>query len=78
MKQSTVRWTFLALLASAGLYLGTRAGIAQQQVPPETTTAQKLDLVLQKLDDVSKKLDAVSARLKTVGDDVRFVKERGY
>ncbi len=76
MKSTNLKWTVVAVLSSAALYLGSLAVTAQQPAKPDPT-AQKVDQVLEKLDALSKKVDGLAEKLDTVQQDVAFIKARG-
>jgi peptidoglycan hydrolase CwlO-like protein len=73
----TWKWTAVAALAGAAIYLGTLVVHAQQAGKSDDTTAQKLEEITKKLDDMSKKLDDVTQRLDAVQKDIQFIKARG-
>jgi outer membrane murein-binding lipoprotein Lpp len=76
MKQVTLKWSAVAVLAAVAVYLGTLVGTAQPEVKPDPNAA-KLDQTLQKLDELSKKMDDLSQKIDALGKDVAFIKARG-
>jgi len=76
MKQTTLKWTAVAVLASAAVYLGTLISTAEQEIKPDPNT-EKLDKVLLKLDAINSRLDDMSKKLDTIQEEVHFVKVRG-
>ena len=76
MKQTTLKWTAVAVLASAAVYLGTLIATAQQEVKPDPNS-EKLDKVMQKLDAINTRLDDLSKKLDSISEEVHFIKARG-
>ncbi len=76
MKQTALKWTAVAVLASVAVYLGTLIATAQQENKPDPT-AEKLDKMTEKIDTLSSKLDDISKKLDTIQEEVHFIKARG-
>lgn len=76
MKQTTMKWAAMAVLASAAVYLGTLVSTAQQDAKPDPNT-EKLDKALKQLEAVSTKLDEMSKKIDAIQEEVHFIKVRG-
>ena len=76
MKQTTMKWAAMAVLASAAVYLGTLVSTAQQETKPDPT-AEKVDKAMKQLDAITSKLDELSKKIDTIQEEVHFIKVRG-